>query len=63
VSNIKHKLTPNDKKRENFLIDLMDDSDSDNTESQKPKAWKRLRKGSVLDEPSNEVFDDPFPHP
>jgi hypothetical protein len=33
------------KKREKFLIDLMDDTDSDDSEIIKPKAWKRLRKG------------------
>ena len=34
------------KKREGNLVDLMDASDSDNSGSNKPKAWKRLRNGN-----------------
>jgi len=49
------------KKREKFLIDLMDDTDSDNSGSIKPKAWKRLRKGNARHEANAEVcFDDNF---
>ena len=48
------------KKREPFLIDLMDDTDSDSAGAPKPKAWKRLRKGTVFQETVAQVFDDPF---
>ena len=49
------------KKREPFLIDLMDDTDSDSADAPKPNAWKRLRKGPPIQEPIDQVFDDPFP--
>ena len=48
------------KKRKKFLIDLMDDTDSDFADAPKSKAWKRLRKGPVFQNRINEVFDDPF---
>ncbi len=49
------------KKREPILIDLLDDTDSDSADAPKPKAWKRLRKGPQIQEPIDQVFDDPFP--
>ena len=39
----------------------MDDTDYDSADAPKPKAWKRLRKGRILQESIDEVFDDPFP--
>jgi hypothetical protein len=49
------------KKREKFLIDLMDDTDSDNSGSIKPKACKRLRKGKARNDAIKEVrFVDHF---
>jgi len=55
-----HKSIQNDKeKSKKFLIDLMDDTDSDNSESMEPKAWKRLRKGNARSDSTEEVsFDD-----
>jgi len=39
----------------------MDDTNSDNSGSIKPKAWKRLRKGNARSEPIEEVcFDHHF---
>ena len=47
------------KKREKYLIVLMDDTDSDFAEhAPKPKAWKRLRKGPVFQNQINEVLHD-----
>ncbi len=48
-------------KREPFLIDLMDDTDSDSADAPK-KLGKRLRNWPVLQEFIDEVFDVPFPH-
>ena len=43
------------KKRKKFLIDLMDDTDSDFADAPKPKAWKRLRKGPGFQNQIKEV--------
>ena len=50
------------KKGEKFLIDLVDDTDSDSSDAPKPKSWKLLSKGQVLQNQINEVFDDPYFH-
>ena len=35
------------KKREPFIFELMNNTESDSAEAPKTKAWKRLKKGSV----------------
>ena len=49
------------KKREPCIIDSINDTDSDYADPPKTKAWKRLRKGPQIQEPIDQVFDDPFP--
>ena len=55
-----HKLNQNDKKREPFLIDLLDDTDSDSADTPKPKDWKRLRKGQHIQDPFSITFASLF---
>jgi len=55
-----HKSIRNDKKSEPFLIDLMDETNSDSADAPNNKAWKRLRKEPVIQDTIDEVFDDPF---
>jgi hypothetical protein len=48
------------KKREPFIIDSMNDTDSDCADPPKTKAWKCLRKGPVIQETIDEVFANSF---
>jgi hypothetical protein len=46
------------KKCENFLVDLMDDTESDDSDNIKSKTRKRLRKGT----PKSEFIDEVWIH-